>query len=87
MRAPVKLTRPLPQAVGSVKARMAEMGLFTRNEVHLWFHELDAGLGKINARRAADALLAELTKAHLIVLMSMSRGYVWHGPKSTTEQA
>lgn len=39
MRAPVKLTRPLPQAVGSVKARMAEMGLFTRNEVHLWFHE------------------------------------------------
>jgi hypothetical protein len=79
--------RPAAQAVACVQARMQSQGLFTRNEVKLWFEEFDAALGSINARKAADALLKQLAAARAIALMSMHRGYTWHdAPLSTPEQ-
>jgi hypothetical protein len=52
---------------------------FTRDEVTLWFAEYDQGLEPLNARRAADKLLADLRAAGTIVLLSMNRGWSWRG--------
>jgi len=83
MRPICKTIRPTPAATAAVQRRMQTNPYFTRDEVTLWFAESDQGLEPLNARRAADKLLADLRAAGTIALLSMNRGWSWHG---TTEE-
>ncbi|MDD2706333.1 MAG: hypothetical protein PHU07_13530 [Acidocella sp.] len=83
MRPPCKTIRPTPAAIEAVQRRMQATPYFTRDEVTLWFAEFDQGLEPLNARRAADKLLATLRASGTIVLLSMNRGWCWRG---TTEE-
>jgi len=79
MRHPCKTIRPTPAAIEAVQRRMQATPYFTRGEVTLWFAEFDQGLEPLNARRATDKLLASLRAAGIIALLSMNRGWCWHG--------
>jgi|GEM_PF-3669827 hypothetical protein len=82
MRPICKTIRPTPAAIKAVQQRMQTNPYFTRDEVTLWFAEYDQGLEPLNARRAADKLLADLRTAGTIALLSMNRGWSWRGAPS-----